>query len=98
MADFCKQCSTDSFGQDYGDLAGITTKEDQAKGLYAVVLCEGCGPIQVDTEGACISKDCMCNGHPDPEVTHSQSTGVKLAKKGKAPKEQADPLQGLSQE
>ena len=58
MADFCAQCSIDTFGKDHGDLAGITTKEDEAKGLYAVVICEGCGHIQVDSKGRCISADC----------------------------------------
>jgi hypothetical protein len=58
MADFCKQCSEKTFGKDFGDLAGITTKEDWEKGLAATVLCEGCGVIKVDPEGNCISVDC----------------------------------------
>jgi len=58
MADFCKQCSIESFGEDSRDLAGITSKEEEQKGLYRLVLCEGCGPIQVDSEGRCISTDC----------------------------------------
>lgn len=57
MADFCKQCSIDVFGEDFGDMAGLSTAEDTAKGLYCVVLCEDCGPIQVDHEGNCISHD-----------------------------------------
>jgi hypothetical protein len=59
MADFCQQCSIQGFGKDYRDLADITKKEDEAKDLYCVVLCEGCGAIQVDSEGRCISKDCL---------------------------------------
>lgn len=59
MADFCKQCSEAEFGEDFGDLAGLSTPEDTAKGLYAVVLCEGCGPTQVDHEGKCVCNDCM---------------------------------------
>ena len=55
MADFCKQCSIDLFGKDYGDLSGLCTKFDNVKGLYACVTCEGCGPNQVDWEGRCIS-------------------------------------------
>lgn len=58
MADFCSQCSLDIFGWDYKELAGVTPPESQDEGKYAVVLCEGCGPIQVDTEGNCISADC----------------------------------------
>ena len=59
MADFCMQCSEELFGKDFGDLAGITKPEDWKKGLACVVLCEGCGPIQVDPEGRCISIDCL---------------------------------------
>lgn len=32
-------------------------------GLYAVVLCEDCGPIQVNANGDCISGDCFKPGH-----------------------------------
>ena len=48
MAAFCKQCSIDLFGEDFKELAGITTKEDWDKGYSALVICEGCDPIQVD--------------------------------------------------
>jgi len=58
MADFCEQCSKD-MGFSENDLRGITKPEDVVQGLYAVVLCEGCGPIQVDPEGNCISADCL---------------------------------------
>ena len=59
MADFCKQCSIDMFGDDFGDLAGLSKASDTRKGLYCTVICEGCGCIQVDHEGNCISKDCL---------------------------------------
>lgn len=59
MADFCKQCSIDMFGEDFGDLAGLSSKEETERGLFALVLCEGCGPAQVDHEGKCISVDCL---------------------------------------
>lgn len=61
MADFCQQCSINLFGEDYKDLAGITHADQQAQGKYVCVLCEGCGLIQVDTAGKCISKDCLKN-------------------------------------
>lgn len=63
MADFCNQCCV-SMGFPTGvDLANLSTKEDTEKGLYPVVLCEGCGPIQVDHEGNCVSPDCLkCHG------------------------------------
>lgn len=62
MADFCKQCSIDIFGEDFRELAGITTQEGWNDGKAAVVLCEGCGPIQVDPDGNCVSENCDCQG------------------------------------
>ena len=64
MADFCKACSIEVFGEDFGDLKGLSTEEDTRKELYCVALCEHCGPIQVDHEGVCISKNCMEKGKP----------------------------------
>jgi hypothetical protein len=51
MADFCKECSIELFGEDFQDLAGITKKKDFANGLRAIVICEGCGLIGVDPDG-----------------------------------------------
>jgi len=51
MADFCHQCALDTFGEDIGDLAGISTPADTEAGLFPIVLCEGCGPVQVDHTG-----------------------------------------------
>lgn len=59
MADFCKQCSIEMFDQDFEELAGITSHADWQEDKAAVVICEGCGPIQVDPEGNCVSKDCL---------------------------------------
>jgi hypothetical protein len=59
MADFCAQCSIEMFEKDFGDLAGQSTAEHTAAGLYPIVLCEGCGPIQVDHTGRCVSTDCV---------------------------------------
>lgn len=59
MADFCKQCSIDIFGEDHKDLAGIADPDRVAKGYYPVVVCEGCGIVQVDHEGKCVSGDCL---------------------------------------
>jgi hypothetical protein len=58
MADFCLQCSRDVLGvTDQNDMSGLSTPDDTAKGLYAGVLCEGCGPTFVDHEGRCVA-DC----------------------------------------
>jgi len=62
VADFCKQCSIDLFGDDFKDLAGITDPDQWSKGKAATVICEGCGPIQIDPDGNCVSEDCMCQG------------------------------------
>ncbi len=62
MADFCKQCSIDMFGKDFGDLKGITNQTDLNEGLAASVLCEDCGPIQVDTDGKCITNCIKSHG------------------------------------
>ncbi len=59
MADFCNQCCKDMGFPTGVDLAGLSTEEDTKKGLYPVVLCEGCGPIQVDHLGNCVSSDCL---------------------------------------
>ena len=62
MADFCKQCSLDHFGGDFQDLAGLTGKEAWENGKAACVICEGCGYIQVDPDGNCVSNDCLEKG------------------------------------
>jgi hypothetical protein len=61
MADFCQQCSATIFGAEAGqnDFVGLSTEENTKKGLFPVVLCEGCGPIQVDHTGRCVSVDCL---------------------------------------
>lgn len=64
MADFCKQCSIDLLGHDYGDLAGITSAEQWQDRMACVAVCEGCGAVQVDPEGNCVSKDCLRQGKP----------------------------------
>jgi hypothetical protein len=54
MADFCKQCSVEIFGDDFGELADMCKP-----GQIILTICEGCGPVQVDHEGTCVSKDCI---------------------------------------
>lgn len=65
MADFCSQCSLKMFDRDFHELAGVTSPEAWAQGKAAVVICEGCGPVQVDPEGRCVSDDCP-NKHGAP--------------------------------
>ena len=59
MADFCKQCSIENFGCDYKDLAELCSKEDNMQDRYNEVLCEGCGSIQVNYLGECITIHCL---------------------------------------
>jgi len=51
MADFCKQCSIKLFGQDFGDLTGLCKD-----GEKVAALCEGCGPVFVDSTGTRVSE------------------------------------------
>ena len=69
MADLCSQCSLAIIGEDYGDFAGITPVISFMMGEAALVLCEGCGPIQVDPMGQCISRDCIEKGHGNATQT-----------------------------
>jgi hypothetical protein len=57
MADFCKECSIEIFGEDFGDLAGQIDPVLVDLGLGAVVLCEGCGFCLVDEVGKVIKKE-----------------------------------------
>ncbi len=55
MADFCKQCSIELFGEDFEELAGLSTltEETDKLGLVVRVLCEGCGATEVNSKGEC---------------------------------------------
>lgn len=68
MADFCKQCSIRLFGEDFGDFSGLSIKDDTDNKLFPVVLCEGCGPIQVDHTGSCVSENCLENHQCQPAI------------------------------
>jgi len=58
MAELCKQCTLDTFGEESSNLTGMVTKQQFASGLVARAICEGCGETYVDHEGNCISKCC----------------------------------------
>lgn len=62
MSSYCKACSEEIFGEDFRELANITKKEEWENGKAAVVICEGCGAIQIDPEGNCASFDCDKKG------------------------------------
>lgn len=58
MADFCKQCSIELFGKDFGDLKpnldNIDTTGVELTKLAWPALCEECGHTWVDHEGRCV--------------------------------------------
>lgn len=84
MANFCKACSIELFGKDFGDLAGITRKSHERRGEAMVVICEGCGVIQVNHLGECISSDCLKAGQPGHGVSFKWKGGeTKTRGKGK---------------
>lgn len=73
MADFCKQCSIDTFGKDHGDLAGLITEQDTKEGYGMWVLCEGCGPAWVDHTGFRMNDPTITEdsaGYTDEEVAY----------------------------
>lgn len=54
MAEFCKQCYATFLDLDQTDFEGLCDE-----GFTTIVLCEGCGPAQVDSKGVCVSPDCL---------------------------------------
>lgn len=72
MADFCKQCSIATFGKDFEDMARLCTKGDNEKNEYSEVLCEGCGFIQVNYLGECVTAGCL-EKHTDGKLFHSDA-------------------------
>jgi hypothetical protein len=63
VAEFCSACSKDIFKRDGHDFRGLTSDKDFRGGLACVVLCEGCGAIQVDPNGQCLSA-CSRRNYP----------------------------------
>jgi hypothetical protein len=50
MAEFCNQCAK-KLGRPTGDFANLVSWWKHYKGFGAIVLCEGCGLVQVDRRG-----------------------------------------------
>ena len=69
MADFCKQCSVQLFGEVFPDLAwGSWDDVDylnsprftpDGKPYWIQALCEGCGNAVVTSDGTCICANCI---------------------------------------
>ena len=60
MADFCKQCSEEMFGEDFEDLKIVK------EGQVLRTICEGCGLTVVDHTGRCIAA-CL-NKHGEMKI------------------------------
>jgi hypothetical protein len=54
MADFCRQCSEELFGEDYGDLANLGDGSELKSNEGWSAICEGCGFTLVDDKGNCL--------------------------------------------
>lgn len=61
MAEFCEACNREMFNMP-SDFKGLTSNKAWSEGKAALVLCEGCGPIQVNPAGECVSKNCTKTG------------------------------------
>ncbi|HLF66052.1 MAG TPA: hypothetical protein VI522_00390 [Gammaproteobacteria bacterium] len=56
MSGFCTDCSQRLFGDPGDDFEGLSSPEDNAKGIFTYVYCEGCkANIFVDHSGARVS-------------------------------------------
>jgi hypothetical protein len=56
MAAYCKTCSEEIFGKDYGDLAD-TQRDPCGEDEGYSEICEGCGFILVNEKGECVDCD-----------------------------------------
>lgn len=66
MADFCKQCSEELFGEGFNDFENCVPE-----GHYYLAICEGCGFNAImNHKGECVSAECLKKhgdiDHPDP--------------------------------
>ena len=77
MADFCKQCSTDIFGEDFYDLKGLGDGTELQEGYGWPALCEGCGVTVVNDEGKCIDKRCLKEHEKETDDVFAQSYKVE---------------------
>lgn len=64
MADFCKQCSEEYFGYDAKDFVSESLTESMFinEGKILLSICEGCGYIETNHLGECVSLDCEKHG------------------------------------
>jgi hypothetical protein len=70
MADFCRQCALELWGEDQEDLAHFGKGKPPLEPGYGYpCICEGCGYIRVNDLGECLEDDCLRKGHPEYKRT-----------------------------
>lgn len=84
MADFCRQCSIELFGEDFKDLAGLCKE-----GEVVTVICEGCGYTTVDCDGNCC--DACAGSYPDNDKHPTEERLQELIKANAKNKPNIDP-------
>ena len=57
MAEYCKQCSDDMFGESHKFYPTFDVVAPPGQGY--TVLCEVCGPTLVNEKGECIDPECL---------------------------------------
>lgn len=77
MAEFCSACNYEMFDME-SDFKGLTTEEEWVEDKAALVICEGCGPIQVNPNGDCVSKDCLHTGQDGHGVEKGKETHYEV--------------------
>lgn len=78
MAEFCNACAKELGFE--GDFIGTTPTDVYLNGRATSVLCEGCGPIQVDPTGFCISLDCLEKGKPGHGTPAGEKTKGRITR------------------
>jgi len=64
MAEFCRQCNWELWGEEPSDLDHFGQgKPPLEEGYGYPAICEGCGFILVNDTGSCITKNCLKKGH-----------------------------------
>lgn len=75
MSDHCRSCI-----EEFNDFEGVTPPDVFfLEGKAALVLCEGCGPAQIDPEGYCLG-GCAGDYHTGEKHLCHQCTDRKFCK------------------
>jgi len=75
MAEFCKQCAVDVFGEDTPSDFNFTDSVELDEGYH--VLCEGCGHAWVDERGVCKADNCL-KKHGAMSANNTSNNGLAI--------------------